>query len=304
MDERQGEFDWSRTALQEQGARKRLQSPLEVGGARPIADIRRQMQLSDESRRYIGEGRYSAMSAGQEERRGARLVGEQPDPIGRKIRFGVARQAAVAPFDDPNNIGYIPQPRQRLRENVNSGPGRVVLDQHRETDGIRGFTKMPEQAFLTWTVVIRRDDERRRRPGRLRRSRQFNRRSRAIAARRGDDRYPAACGFDGDFNQPDAFSRRQGRRLANGAANDNAIPSLVDLPIDELGESRICDSIVQEGSDQRGENAAKRWRFVSSAFECWSQFGRRRRKTGAGRSVRDERGQGGLLPERQWLGGK
>jgi hypothetical protein len=79
-----------------------------------------------------------------------------------------------------------------------------------------------------------------------------------VAAGARDDRHPLARGLDDRRDHRDVLLDRERRRLAGRADRDQAVDTLLDLPVDQPGQPLEVDLAVAERGHERGETAFDR----------------------------------------------
>jgi hypothetical protein len=71
----------------------------------------------------------------------------------------------------------------------------------------------------------------------------------------GNHRHPALGLFHAKLDHPGVFVMAQGRRFAGGAAGNQALGALFDLPVHQFAERRLIHLAILERGDQGGDGA-------------------------------------------------
>src|SRR4249919_3852511 len=122
---------------------------------------------------------------------------------------------------------------------------------------------MSVDSILVRTVIVRRHVQGGVGAGGFCRLGQLDRVHGIVRAAAGDHRHPAPRHLNCDLDHPAMFVVGEGRALPGGAARDQSVGPLVDLPFDQVSECRFIDSACRKWSHKRWYRPEKHETFPS-----------------------------------------
>ena len=143
------------------------------------------------------------------------------------------------------------------RFNANARAGRDIVEDHRLGAGIGNGVVHGHQAPLGGLVVIGRDHQDRVGPVGTGAFGELHRIVGLVGARAGNNRHPSIHPLTGKGNGPAVLRVGQGGALPRGAADDQGVDPLLNLPVNQSAKAVIVDPGGGGGGDQCGGNAAE-----------------------------------------------
>ena len=149
------------------------------------------------------------------------------------------------------DVGEFVEPLHGLDRHVDDGARRDVVDDDGDADRIVDRLEVAVKALLAGLVVIGRHHQHGVGAGRLGMAGQRDGLVGVVGASARDHRHAAARFPDADLDDVHVLVVAERRAFARGAAGDQGVRALADLPVDEGPEGGLVEGAVLEGRDER-----------------------------------------------------
>ena len=228
---------------------------------RMIARRARRLELGAGPRRAIGGDRDAAGATHRVEGERQVVVTRQLDEPRSAVRAMLrhAGEGAARVLDGDEHLRERrDDPRDGGGQDVGHRPRRHVVQDDRQRRVRCQRLEMAKDAFLPRPVVIGRHHQRRVRSRRPGRGHVLRGDAGVVAAGAGDDRHAPPRLVDAGPHDPEMLLEAQRRRLAGGAARDEAGRALGDLPFDEVAIGALVEAAIgRERRDERRDRSVE-----------------------------------------------